>query len=210
AMRLQRARVGTVVLEQSPSLRDHGFGLVLAANAVAALHRLGLVDAVRERGTRLRLAEVRNPRDRLLVRVPYAELGWETYGILRSGLLEVLHAALPAGTVRLGTRCVGVDGARAVVGDGDVQGDVLIGADGLHSVVRRSLHGDEPLRYGGHRAWRASVEFEHPRIAATFTEVWGVRGGFGFGPAGAGGGSWYCFESVPRAAPPREGPRVGV
>jgi 2-polyprenyl-6-methoxyphenol hydroxylase-like FAD-dependent oxidoreductase len=208
AIALQRAGVGTVVLEQSPSLREHGFGLVLAANAVAALHRLELVDAVRERGTQVELAEVRNPRDTLLVRIPYAELGWETYGILRSGLLDVLQAALPAGTVRLGRRCVGVDGARAVVGDGDVHGDVLIGADGLRSVVRRTLHGDEPLRYGGHRAWRASVEFEHPRIAAAFTEVWGVRGGFGFGPAGAGRVYWYCFESVPQDAPAPEDPKA--
>jgi 2-polyprenyl-6-methoxyphenol hydroxylase-like FAD-dependent oxidoreductase len=204
AVALQRAGVETVVLERSPTLREHGFGLVLAANAVTALDRLGLLDPVRDRGARVARAEIRTPRDVLLTRIPYAELGWETYGILRTGLLEVLQGALREDSVRLSARVVGVDGARAFLGDGTLVADMLIGADGLHSVVRRALHGDEGLRYGGHRAWRASLAFEHPRVADSFVEVWGVRGGFGFGPAGEGRVYWYSFESVPDGAAPPE------
>jgi hypothetical protein len=44
-------------------------------------------------------------------------------------------------------------------------------------------------------------------IGERFVEVWGVRGGFGFGPAGSGRMYWYSFEAVPDGAPPPNCPR---
>ena len=88
-----------------------------------------------------------------------------------------------------------------------VVADIVVGADGIRSTVRRSLFGEEPLRYGGHRAWRAGTRFDDERIRDRFVEVWGVGGGFGFGPAGTGRVYWYCFEAVPEGAPAPERPR---
>ncbi len=65
----------------------------LSANAVTALRALGLHDGVALRGTRVRRAEIRNPRGELLTLIDYEGLGWETYGILRS---ELQHAMLEA------------------------------------------------------------------------------------------------------------------
>jgi 2-polyprenyl-6-methoxyphenol hydroxylase-like FAD-dependent oxidoreductase len=88
-----------------------------------------------------------------------------------------------------------------------VVADIVVGADGIRSTVRRSLFGEEPLRYGGHRAWRAGTRFDDERVRDRFVEVWGVGGGFGFGPAGPGRVYWYCFEAVPERAPAPERPR---
>jgi 2-polyprenyl-6-methoxyphenol hydroxylase-like FAD-dependent oxidoreductase len=85
--------------------------------------------------------------------------------------------------------------------------DVVVGADGIRSAVRRSLFGEEPLRYGGHRAWRAGTRFDDELVRDRFVEVWGVGGGFGFGPAGPGRVYWYCFETVPEGAPEPKRPR---
>jgi 2-polyprenyl-6-methoxyphenol hydroxylase-like FAD-dependent oxidoreductase len=74
--------------------------------------------------------------------------------------------------------------------------------------VRRSLFGEEPLRYGGHRAWRAGTRFDDERVRDRFVEVWGVGGGFGFGPAGRGRVYWYVFETVPEGAPAPERPAL--
>src|SRR6266516_7731241 len=198
AIALRQAGLELVVVERAAALREHGYGLVVAANAVAALGTLGVLDEVRRRAALVLRAEVRNPRGEVLTRIPYADLGWETYGILRSDLLELL---VPEDvTVRLGARCIGVEGTTVLLDEGEEHGDLVVGADGIHSTVRESLFGPEPLRYGGHRAWRASVAFELP--AAEFVEVWGVGGGFGFGPAGSGRAYWYCFERVPEGAPP--------
>jgi 2-polyprenyl-6-methoxyphenol hydroxylase-like FAD-dependent oxidoreductase len=103
----------------------------------------------------------------------------------------------------LATACVGVteDGFVLIDGAEPLAADVVVGADGIRSAVRASLFGEQPLRYGGHRAWRASTELEHELIGDRFVEVWGRGGGFGFGPAGGGRVYWYCFEAVPEDTP---------
>jgi len=117
--------------------------------------------------------------------------------------------AVPVERLRLGTTCVGAtEDGRALLDDADlVVGDIVVGADGIRSTVRRSLFGEEPLRYGGHRAWRAGTRFDDERVHDRFVEVWGVGGGFGFGPAGTGRVYWYCFETVPEGALAPERPR---
>jgi 2-polyprenyl-6-methoxyphenol hydroxylase-like FAD-dependent oxidoreductase len=209
AIALEQAGVEPIVLERAPQLQEAGFGLVVAANAVTALRSLGIRDAVAARGTRVQRAEIRNPRGDLLTRIDYEGLGWETYGILRSELQQVMLEAVPTERLRLGTTCVGAteDGRALLEGADAVIADIVVGSDGIGSAVRRSLFGEEPLRYGGHRAWRAGTRFEDERVRHRFVEVWGVGGGFGFGPAGPGRVYWYCFEAVPDGAPAPERPR---
>ncbi len=209
AIGLEQAGVEAIVIERAPALHEAGFGLVISANAVTALRSLGLRDGVAARGTRVRRAEVRNPRGDLLARIDYEGLGWETYGILRAELQQAMLEAVPAGRLRLTTTCIGAseDGEAFLDGADAVVADIVVGADGIRSTVRRSLFGEEPLRYGGHRAWRAGTRFDDERVRDRFVEVWGVGGGFGFGPAGPGRVYWYCFEAVPERAPAPERPR---
>jgi 2-polyprenyl-6-methoxyphenol hydroxylase-like FAD-dependent oxidoreductase len=209
AIALEQAGVEAIVIERAPELREAGFGLVVSANAVTALRSLGLRDGVAARGTRVRRAEIRNPRGDLLTRIDYEGLGWETYGILRAELQQVMLEAVPAERLRLGTTCIGAsEDGHAFLDRADVLvADMVVGADGIGSAVRRSLFGEEPLRYGGHRAWRAGTRFDDERVRDRFVEVWGVGGGFGFGPAGAGRVYWYCFEAVPEHTPAPERPR---
>jgi 2-polyprenyl-6-methoxyphenol hydroxylase-like FAD-dependent oxidoreductase len=209
AVALRNAGVAPIVVERAPELREAGFGLVMAANAVTALRLLGLHEDVAARAAQVRRAEIRTSRGELLTRFDYAALGWETYGILRSQLQEAMLAAVPAECLRLGTTCIdATEDGRALLAGGDaVAGDIVVGADGIHSTVRRSLFGREPIRYGGHRAWRAGVSFDDERVRDRFVEVWGVGGGFGFGPAGSGRVYWYCFEAVPEGAPAPKRPR---
>jgi 2-polyprenyl-6-methoxyphenol hydroxylase-like FAD-dependent oxidoreductase len=209
AIALERAGVEPIVIERAPELRAAGFGLVVSANAVAALRSLGLRDGVAARGTRVRRAEVRNPRGDLLTRIDYEALGWETYGILRAELQLAMLEAVPVERLRLATTCTGAsEDGRVLLDDADTAvADIVVGADGIRSTVRRSLFGEEPLRYGGHRAWRAGTRFDDERVRDRFVEVWGVGGGFGFGPAGPGRVYWYCFEAVPERAPAPDRPR---
>jgi len=209
AIALEQAGVEPIVVERAPELHEVGFGLVVSVNAVTALRSLGLRDGVAARGTRVRRAEVRNPRGDLLTRIDYEALGWETYGILRADLQHAMLEALPVERLHLSTTCIGAseDGQVLLEGADAVIADIVIGADGIRSTVRRSLFGEEPLRYGGHRAWRAGTRFDDERVRECFVEVWGVGGGFGFGPAGAGRVYWYCFEAVPERAPAPRRPR---
>jgi len=100
---------------------------------------------------------------RELRRVAFAEKLKHTFGfpylhIYRPDLLETL-AAGSEGEVRLNAKVVGVAeepgraGARLETGE-IVWGDGLVGCDGIHSVVRAELHGDQPARFSGNMAWR--------------------------------------------------------
>jgi 2-polyprenyl-6-methoxyphenol hydroxylase-like FAD-dependent oxidoreductase len=209
AIALEQAGVEPIVIERAPQLVEAGFGLVLSSNAVAALRSLGLRDPVASRGTKVRRAEIRNPRGDLLTLINYEALGWETYGILRRELQRAMLEVVPTERLRLGTTCIAVTEEGRVLLDGadPVVADIVVGADGIRSAVRRSLFGEEPLRYGGHCAWRAGTRFDDELVRDRFVEVWGVGGGFGFGPAGTDRVYWYCFESVPEGAPAPARPR---
>jgi len=209
AIALEQAGIEPIVIERAPQLEEAGFGLVVSANAVTALRALGLHNTISARGTRVRRAEIRNPRGDLLTRIDYEALGWETYGILRTELQQAMIEAVPVERLRLGSTCIGAteDGRALLEGADALTADIVVGADGIHSAVRRSLFGEERLRYGGHRAWRAGTRFAGESLRDRFVEVWGVGGGFGFGPAGPADVYWYCFEAVPEGAPAPERPR---
>src|SRR5947209_11524122 len=80
----------------------------------------------------------------------------------RADLLDVLARSLPDAVVRLGARCVAVepDGDLAVARfeDGsEVEADVIVGADGIHSAVRASLFGRDAPRFTGKICYRCLV-----------------------------------------------------
>jgi 2-polyprenyl-6-methoxyphenol hydroxylase-like FAD-dependent oxidoreductase len=86
------------------------------------------------------------------------------------------------------------------------EGDVLVGADGLHSVVRIGLFGDSKLRYSGYAAWRAVTE-RLPGVAEdTFSESWGPGARFGLIPIGGGRLYWFTAEDAPDGAAPPDAP----
>ena len=149
AIALERAGVEPIVIERAPELREAGFGLVVSANAVTALRALGLHEGVAACGSRVRRAEIRNPRGDLLTLIDYEALGWETYGILRSDLQRAMLEAVSGDHLRLGTTCLGatddgqtlLDGAKPMVG-GRCSGrnrcataDIAHGAQGLASTT---------------------------------------------------------------------------
>ncbi len=80
-----------------------------------------------------------------------AEYGGGFIGLLRMGLYDRMLDALPPGVLRLGRDVARIDdrgdGVRLTFSDGAVEeADVVIGADGINSFVRRQLWGDEPIR----------------------------------------------------------------
>jgi salicylate hydroxylase len=166
---LCRAGLSVVVYEQAAELGQVGAGLVIAPNAARLLRRLGVLDALERRAVRLETGwEFRRWQDGT---VPSAEnlagrcqqlYGEHTYTAHRADLLDALRLAVPAGAVRLGWRCtsVSVSGARPVVrfADGqETEADIVVGADGVHSVIRGSITAPSPPVYSGLCAFRALV-----------------------------------------------------
>src|SRR6266545_1988682 len=135
------------VFEAASGLKEIGAGVALGPNAMKALRALDLEAPVRAVGWEPAFYVVRDGRTgRVLTSAPqrgYLEQRFGATGCTahRADLLDVLAAALPAATVRLGTRCVSVqaneDSASARFADGsEIEADVIVGADGIHSAVR--------------------------------------------------------------------------
>lgn len=91
--------------------------------------------------------------------------GERTYTVHRADLLDTVKAAVPEEWVRLGTRCTAVeeqpDGVLLHFADGSkAEADVVIGADGVHSVVRATVAEPSTPEYSGLCAFRTLVPAE--------------------------------------------------
>jgi 2-polyprenyl-6-methoxyphenol hydroxylase-like FAD-dependent oxidoreductase len=131
-----------------------GLGLNLPGNAVAALAALGLADEVVDRGMRIRRREYRTKTGRLLFAVD-EEAFWGEVGpsvcLRRGDLLDVLRAGTPEVTPRWGVPLVaaelGDEAVRVQLESGPTESyDFVVGADGVHSSVRRALLPADNLR----------------------------------------------------------------
>lgn len=148
---LRQAGWNIRIFEKAQSPRELGFGVGLAPNAIAALRELGLADVVLARSFEPRSAEVRRMDGTVLkrVQVPAGALGGPMVVALRPALHGALLDAVGMESITLDYDVTGfkVHGSRVMLqaAEGSVaQGDLLVGADGVSSVIRRAIHPDEP------------------------------------------------------------------
>ncbi len=208
AIALRQVGHDVAVFERADELREAGAGLTLWSNAIRCARQLGLERALLDAGAELRRAEIRASGGRLLAATSVAdlsrELGAPSLAIARADLQAVLLGALPRDVVTLGARCVRLDDGVHFANGSTERGDVVVGADGVHSVVRAQLHGEQPLREAGYTCWRALLPFEHARLPPGLAfETWGR--GARFGAVGVGRGRVYWFATANAAPGGRDG-----
>lgn len=165
ALALRRAGFDAHVYEQASVLREVGAGVAISPNAVKVLHHLGLAEALRSVGVVSRSMDTRDwQTGALLGRVPLAEdavarWGAPFYHLHRADLHDALRTAVGDEHITLGARSVAVEqGDDAVTvrfADGrDATGELLIGADGVHSVVREHIAGSDRASWARQISWR--------------------------------------------------------
>ena len=211
---LRRAGLAIVVCEAADAPREVGAGLALWPNALRALDRLGLGGAVRALGTPdWRSGGIYDRRGAPLaiasMRAIAARFGSPPLIVHRAEFQATLADALGRDHLLLGARLLrfaaGDDGAvTAHFADGRaVRGELLVGADGIRSIVRRPLAPDAAPRYAGYTAWRAIVPFDHARVA-TWGESWGRGARFGVAPVGRDRVYFFATANAPAGGDRRE------
>jgi 2-polyprenyl-6-methoxyphenol hydroxylase-like FAD-dependent oxidoreductase len=169
------------VLEKAPQLNPVGAGIIMNPNAMGVLERNGLAGAVRKNAWPYLTRETCDHRGRVLAIRDYRPLydaGKLAVGGLvhRAHLLDVLYRGVPREAVHFGVTLNKIEllpgRVRAETERGEIlEAEVLVGADGIHSQVRRQLFGEIRPRYMGYRSHRMVVD----NVAGTrhFTELMG-------------------------------------
>jgi 2-polyprenyl-6-methoxyphenol hydroxylase-like FAD-dependent oxidoreductase len=190
AIGLRRAGWRVRVLERRATLERYGAAFAIHPSAHAALDRLGVGEAFRARAVPYREGRIRTPDGKVMASLPLERIerraGRPELLISRPYLLDVLVAALD-GPIAFGQ---GVTDAAALIAGHDL----VVGADGINSVVRAALFGPRSgPRPVGTVAWIGIAGFE----TGVHGETWGRGRFFGLTPVEPGRTNWYAV--VPSA-----------
>ncbi len=163
---LRRVGIDTVIYEQARGFTRLGAGIQQAPNSIRVLYALGLKDKLLASAFQ---PETNDSRDydtgKLTNSQPYGQSVLDRHGVPyflmhRGDLHAMLAEAVPSDIVRLNHRLAGIENAadgsvRMTFTNGEIeQADAVIGADGVHSVVRSFMHGQEAPRFTGRVAYR--------------------------------------------------------
>ncbi|EMD26376.1 FAD-dependent monooxygenase [Amycolatopsis azurea] len=174
AHRLAALDVEVVVLERAAGPRDQGYMIDFFGPGFDAIEEMGLLPRVEDVAYQVDEASLLDDRGRRRAAIDYVQFGKSLRGrlcsIMRPDLERVLRTDLPSTVdVRFGAGVTGVedlgDRVRITLVDGAVvEADLLVGADGIHSTVRRLVFGEEErfLRYLGFHT--AAFVFEDEEI----------------------------------------------
>lgn len=182
AANLRKAGHTVEIYEQAPNIGEVGAGIQISASAMHVLRHLGLEAAIRRVGVHpgayvFRLHDTGEVIQRFSLSDEHERLHGAPYTQLhRADFHEILAARAREGApdlVRLNRKAVGFtednDGVTLHFDDGSsARGDLLIGADGVKSMVRRQIVGDSVATYTGDAAWRIIVPVE--RLPNPFLE----------------------------------------
>jgi salicylate hydroxylase len=171
AIALRRTGVEVSLFEQTMEQREVGAGIQISPNASRLLGRYGLGDAMARAAVRPSAVVFRRWQDgRVLGREELGDAIENNYGapyyhFHRADLIALLADAFGRNEIKLGRRLVDVEqderGVTARFDDATSErGDLLIGADGIHSQVRERLFGVEKPRFSGQIAYRGLAPAE--------------------------------------------------
>jgi 5-methylphenazine-1-carboxylate 1-monooxygenase len=161
ALTLHERGFTATVIDRSDTLQPLGLGINLLPHAVQELHELGLDEALARIAVAPRSICYFEPDGTLLFRESrglQGGYGWPQYSVHRGELqmllLDAVRNRLGAASVHTSVRVLGFTQAEHDVVThttaGDMTSDFLVGADGIHSTLRKQLHpGGDPLMWSG-------------------------------------------------------------
>jgi len=188
AIALRQKGFDPIIYERTPELKPVGSGIVLSFNAILALKKLGVSQKIIEVGRPVSSFNIQTPPGEILQKTDFEKYtqkyGVPAIGISRSALHRLLADALPIHTLKLGYELDSLnttDTSTQMIFKNSKKIDttLLIGADGLHSKVRRELFGQPTLRYSGQTGWRGLSPLPRETNLNSFFESWGIGKRFG-------------------------------
>lgn len=206
---LRRTGINIDLIEKAEQWKPVGAGIALGINAARILGHLGLSERLLKSGQVLNIGRISDARGRTLSQIDFRSLAKkydvEPVALHRADLHDALLETIPRSNVniRLGATLNNLednnDSATVELSDGITERyDLVVGADGIDSKVRRLLLGEISVRYSGYICWRFVIEPDFDYDCTVTTEMWGRGKRFGIVPIGRE--KIYCFTTL-NAAP---------
>ncbi len=185
------------VFEQRSDTRAGGGAVTIWSNGESVLRQLGVdMDGAGQLLSEVRVVTATGRRLATLdVSAVVNRLGAPVRMVPRRVLLERLLTGFPADRLRCGSRAARIittsNGVRVEFEDGSsCEGDLLIGADGLHSMVRGVL-GAQAAEPTGWASWQGLITLPEVTDKHVAWIVIGENGNTGMWPAGGSSMQWW-------------------
>ncbi len=206
AIALQQQGHEVLVYERAETIGEVGAGLTLWSTALKVLRKLGIADSVIAAGAKIEKSKLLTSTGEVLSTAGIEHLeerfGEPVIGIHRAALHEILIRSLKPNTLKLAMPCVrfeqGPNKLTTHFANGEADtADLLIGADGIHSVIRKQMLPNLRLRYSGCTAWRGVVETENEAALGLTSESWGRGQRFGIVRVDRKRVYWFATKNQP-------------
>jgi 2-polyprenyl-6-methoxyphenol hydroxylase-like FAD-dependent oxidoreductase len=204
AVTLKQKGLNVTVYEASAEIKPVGAGIILANNAMQVFQKLGIHTKIEKAGNKISYMRI---TDTQLTKISVVDLteyekkyGVHNIAIHRGELQKILAKEIGFNNIRLSKRLAKIEKSelyKLSFEDGStIESKLVIGADGIKSIVRNQLFGKSTLRNANQTCWRGLCEIELPeKYDHEFNEAWGKGKRFGFGRIGGNKVYWYALTN---------------
>lgn len=206
ALALHKLGIKSTVYEQAATLNEIGAGIWLQPNAMKILDWLGIKDKILEKGVQLQKVNIVHPDltpiKKLKNELVQDEYGNQTIAIHRARLQQVLFDEFSQyGQIELGKKYTSQSTENNKIqinfSAQQIEADMVLGADGIHSQVRQHLFPDSEIRKTNQICWRGISKFKLPEsLTNSGRESWGYKRRFGFSHLPNDEVYWYAVKTT--------------
>ncbi len=189
ALTLKQKGLNVSIHESSAELKPIGAGIILANNAMQVFQKLGLQEKIENAGNKISFMKITDDQLKPLSVVNLAEYerkyGVSNIAIHRGELQKILANEIGFENINLSKRLSKIEKTELFKLTFDdntvVESKIVIGADGIKSVVRNQLFSENTIRNANQNCWRGICEIELPEnYHNELNEAWGKGRRFGF------------------------------
>ena len=204
AIALRKQGFSPVIFEQAEELQPIGSGILLGLNAMMAFSKLGLVEEIIRHGSLVNSFHIQSDNGDILGKINFSsasKIDMPVVGITRANLHRVLLQAIPEDSLYLGHSFQSLWNSKNKViirfkNGKEHDSELVIAADGIHSIIRKSVLQEDNLIYSGYAGWRG-LSPSPPNFPSHLFESWGVGKRFGAMKINSKQVYWYSMVNAP-------------
>tara|TARA_R110002050_G_C8942767_1_gene512710 strand:+ start:1912 stop:3045 length:1134 start_codon:yes stop_codon:yes gene_type:complete len=209
AIALEQKGIKTRIFEQAEQIKPVGAGIILANNAMQVYEKLGLRKIIEENGNPISSMNITKANLKPLSKIDLSYFeqknNIKNIAIHRGMLQQILIDKLKSTEINLNHKLASIventDGYFLKFENGEqIQSSIVLGADGLNSIVRQNIFPNNRIRNANQICWRGITECELPiKFRNELNEAWGKSERFGFVQIAENKVYWYALKAFKKS-----------